>query len=73
MPVTATISFGSSRSSSTAWANVFSPRMNRYHLAFEPRLLGGRAGGEATALCAWLGLPGDALGGMNPRTDEPAV
>ena len=63
----------SGRLRGTAWANVFSPRMNRYHLAFEPRALGGRAHGEAGALCAWLGLPGDALGGMNPRTAEPAV
>jgi len=63
----------SGRVRGTAWANVFSPRMNRYDLAFAPRLLGGRLQGEATALCAWLGLPGDALGGMNPRTAEPAV
>lgn len=63
----------SGRVRGTAWANVFSPRMNRYDLAFEPRLLGGRMRGEATALCAWLGLPGDALGGMSPRTAEPAV
>ena len=63
----------SSRVRGTAWANVFSPRMGRYDLAFQPRLPEGRPVGETTALCAWLGLPGDALGGMNPTAAEPVI
>jgi hypothetical protein len=57
----------------TAWANVFSPRMQRYDLAFRPRLPGGQIARDATTLTAWMGLPGDALGGMNPRTTEPEI
>ncbi len=63
----------SGRVRGTAWANVFSPRLDRYDLAFVPRRFDGRRDREASALTAWLGLPGDALGGMNPSTVEPAV
>jgi len=57
----------------TAWANVFSPRMERYDLSFRPNLPGGPAGREAATLTAWFGLPGRALGGMNPGNVEPEV
>lgn len=63
----------SGRMRGTAWANVFSPRMGRYDLAFQPRLPAGRSGAENTALTAWLGLPGNALGGMNPTAAEPDI
>jgi hypothetical protein len=63
----------SGRVRGTAWVNVFSPRTRRYDLAFQPYLFDGRAAGDAATLTGWLGLPGDALGGMNPRTAEPAV
>jgi hypothetical protein len=56
-----------------AWANVFSPRTDRYDLAFQPRLPGGRRADRAATRTAWLGLPGDALGGMNPRTTNPTI
>jgi len=63
----------SGRVRGTSWANVFSPEMARYDLAFRPSLSGSREAAEADALCAWLGLPGPALGGMDPKTAEPAV
>ncbi len=65
------VDLASGRLRGTGWANLFSPRMQRYHLCFQPKLPGSRLADEATALTAWLGLPGDALGGMNPRAAEP--
>jgi hypothetical protein len=60
------IDAASGRLRGTAWANVFSPRAERYDLAFEPQL---PADGRADAvLASWLGLPGEGLGGMSPRT-----
>jgi hypothetical protein len=62
-----------------AWMNVFSPRMESFDLSIEPRpiQLGGDAEAPSPALprgwLAWLGLPGAALGGMNPRAGDPAM
>lgn len=67
------VDVASGRVRGTAWANVFSPRTDRYQLSFQPRLPGGRSPRDATTLTAWLGLPGRALGGMNPGTAEPAI
>ncbi len=50
----------------TAWANLFSPRADRYDLEFEPRLPEGSQ--PADRHTAWLGLPGEGLGGMQPKT-----
>jgi hypothetical protein len=51
----------------TSWASVFSPRSEAFNLAAKPDLsVGGREArlaAEGTTL-AWLGLPGDGLGGM---------
>jgi len=63
----------SGRVRGTAWANVFSPRMGRYDFSFRPALLGAAGAPEAATLTAWLGLPGNALGGMDPRTVDPSV
>jgi len=52
----------------TTWADVFSPAVDRYDLSFEPRRLDGTAAADASAVVGWLGLPGEALGGMNPKT-----
>jgi hypothetical protein len=57
----------------TAWASVFSPRTERYDFAFRAKLPDGRPARGAKMLTAWLGLSGDALGGMNPRTTEATV
>jgi hypothetical protein len=63
----------SGRLRGTAWANVFSPKTDRYNLAFQARSLGGGKLRDAEVLASWLGLPGEALGGMNPKTAEPMV
>jgi hypothetical protein len=54
----------------TAWMNVFSPRMESFNLSVEPRL---PESSSASVLMAWLGLPGAALGGMNPRAGGPSM
>ncbi len=55
----------------TAWANVFSPATERYNLAFQARSFGGGELRDASMLTSWLGLPGEALGGMSSKTVEP--
>ena len=60
----------SGRLRGTAWLDIFSPRMEAFNLSVEPRLLDGRAAPDARRWTAWLGLPGGALGGMNPRAGE---
>ncbi len=59
----------SGRVRGTAWMNVFSPRMEAFNLTVRPRPLrqvGNLSHDEARVWMAWLGLPGGALGGMNP-------
>jgi hypothetical protein len=56
----------------TTWLNVFSPRAETYHLTLAPH---GQAGqpveeDESSVLLSWLGLPGSALGGMDPKTGQ---
>ena len=63
----------SGRLRGTAWANVLSPGMHRYNLAFEPKFPGQQVARRASVVTAWLGLPGDALGGMNPQATHAAV
>jgi len=57
----------------TAWANLFSPRTDRYNLAFQPLQPSGEPATGAATLTSWLGLPGSALGGMDPSTVDPLV
>ena len=63
----------------TAWFNLFSPRVDAFDLALAPRPpfdLGGAAATEGRgpeSLMGWLGLPGRALGGMNPRAQGPLL
>jgi len=57
----------------TAWVNLFSPRVDRYDLTFQPKRPGGDVLPGARVWTAWLGLPGEALGGMAPKTVEPGV
>jgi hypothetical protein len=52
----------------TTWANVFSPRLKTFQFALQPKLPNGKAPSDARVLLSWFGLPGGALGGMNPRT-----
>ena len=58
----------SGRLRGAAWLNVFSPRMESFNFSVEPLLLDGAAARDARRWTAWLGLPGPALGGMNPHT-----
>jgi hypothetical protein len=67
------VDLSSGRVRGTSWATVFSPRTARYDFSFQPRLPGGRPAPQAATLTAWLGLPGDALGGMDPSTAETTV
>ncbi|NLS94783.1 MAG: hypothetical protein GXX96_21725 [Planctomycetaceae bacterium] len=61
----------------TAWANVFSPETRRADLRFTvpPPEQGKPATPEAQPqqVTAWLGLPGKALGAMEPVTPPPVV
>jgi hypothetical protein len=57
----------SSRIRGTTWLNVFSPRMESFNFSVEPRQPEGGAASDARVWTAWLGLPGSALGGMNPH------
>ena len=51
----------------TSWANIFSPRMEKYNLSYRPNAPDGGPLDETQLLTAWLGLPGSGLGGMNQR------
>lgn len=55
------------------WLNVFSPRMESYNFAVEPKKADGAALPGARVWTAWLGLPGNALGGMNQRGGGPLL
>ncbi len=57
----------------TAWLDIFSPRMETFNLSIQPQQAGGEAAGEGRAWLTWLGLPGGALGGMNPRTGDATL
>jgi hypothetical protein len=48
----------------TSWLGLFSPRAETFNLALSPRLAGGSERGDVQATLAWLGQPGDGLGGM---------
>jgi len=52
----------------TSWMNVFSPKVDLYDLSVRPQLPGAQQPPRGDVLLAWLGLPGGALGGMDPRT-----
>jgi hypothetical protein len=51
----------------TTWLNVFSPRMESFNFKVEPLRPEGGVAPNAHSWTAWLGLPGSALGGMNPH------
>lgn len=57
----------------TSWATMFSPRAERCDVRFAPRDLSGAEAVGAEVVASWLGLPGEAFGGMNPKTAPPAV
>ncbi len=55
----------------TSWADIFSPRMDRYDLTCRPIPLGKDDAPVRDLLFSWMGLPGEALGGMDPTTANP--
>jgi hypothetical protein len=62
----------------TTWLNIFSPRMESFDLSLEPAILGKSAESQTKAkepvgYFAWLGLPGSALGGMNPHSGNASL
>ncbi len=57
----------------TSWMNIFSPRAKSFNLSLRPKLPDGTVPRDAKATLTWLGLPGEALGGMNPRTSNPVL
>ena len=68
----------------TTWLNLFSPRADAYDLTYRPELPGAPAEGEQaegekadaeepSVIFSWLGLPGSALGGMDPKTTNPPL
>lgn len=67
----------SGRVRGTTWFSLFSPRIDTFDLTVEPQpswgIEGPMAPGDAETLLGWLGLPGRALGGMNPRAQGPAL
>ncbi len=62
----------------TTWFNLFSPRIDRFDLSLAPRpplAVDGPASapGDPKTLLGWLGLPGQALGGMNASAQGPTI
>lgn len=52
----------------TSWMNFLSPRVDRYRLTFVPGLSAPKA--PQSVITTWLGLPGEALGGMTPTSAQ---
>jgi hypothetical protein len=48
----------------TSWFSVLSPRTETFRMTAEPRQPGGEPARDARATLAWLGMPGDGMGGM---------
>ncbi|MBN1590046.1 MAG: hypothetical protein JW888_11065, partial [Pirellulales bacterium] len=55
----------------THWSNLYSPRVDTYDLSLRPRWPGESAATDRRMVLAWLGLPGNGLGGMDPKTVNP--
>jgi hypothetical protein len=74
----------SGRLRGVAWLNIFSPRTETFNLSILPhpakvgdcpnfRAAKMGLSPSGTTWIAWLGLPGTALGGMNPQAGTPAL
>lgn len=57
----------------TSWINVFSPRTEAFSFSLRPTFPDGLERSGAETLFSWLGLPGEALGGMDPRASAPVL
>jgi hypothetical protein len=67
------IDAASGRLRGTTWLNLLSPQSESFHLSFQPKSPEAKAPRDARVLLSWLGLPGGALGGMNPRAADPGL
>jgi hypothetical protein len=63
----------SGRLRGASWLNVYSPRMETFNFSMQPQ--GAKSGPlrDSRTWMAWLGLPGNSLGGMNPRAGGPVM
>jgi hypothetical protein len=52
----------------TTWMAVYSPHNVPYDLTLRPDSLSGTGEAESDVVLSWLGLPGDALGGMQQNS-----
>ena len=57
----------------TAWANVFSPETRRLDVRFSTQKQENESDSGGRQVTAWLGLPGEGLGGMDPVAPPPVV
>ncbi len=57
----------------TAWANLFSPETRRLDVRFSTSKQENESDSRGGQVTAWLGLPGEGLGGMDPTTPPPVV
>ncbi|MEE8452983.1 MAG: hypothetical protein V3R99_13745 [Thermoguttaceae bacterium] len=59
----------------TSWFSVFSPKSQTYDLTFRPNpdVLARPGTPDTRVLLGWFGLPGTALGGMNPQAISPVA
>ena len=67
------VDVASGRMRGASWLNVYSPRMQSFNLSVQPQWSKSGPLRDSRTWMAWLGLPGGALGGMNPRAGGPVV
>ncbi len=65
------IDLASGQARGTAWANLFSPRPTSYDVQLAVPALAGQVPGSM--LLSWMGLPGDALGGLHAASLESSL
>jgi hypothetical protein len=63
----------SGRLRGTSWASLFSPRVDSFDLSVRSEYPGRADAYQPQPLVSWFGLPGKALGGMDPRAANPVV
>ncbi|MBN1851824.1 MAG: hypothetical protein JW829_03840 [Pirellulales bacterium] len=54
----------------TVWVHLFSPQITTFNLSLAPSLPDGSQPRNPESVVAWLGLPGNALGGMQATGDD---
>lgn len=67
------IDIPSGRVRGTTWSHLFSPRPDAYNVSLRPQLPGDLPLRASHTLFSWLGVPGEALGGMQAGTPSAAL